>query len=119
MKNNINLNVADCSLEVSMPSELKHGIFAHDKKPNVRDIMSIDGGFMSGYRKVKINNDIGYVMAGGVKFGHKDLSKFVGKYVYVDASRYWAITAIVGYGRSAEYTIMSGIKCGFLSDINK
>lgn len=107
------------ALTDTIPTQLKYGVMAHKERPNLRDITSVDGGFMYGYRKVRIKNGIGYVMAGGVSFGHKDLAQYAGQWVYVNASDYWATTAIIGYGKPSENIAMFGIKCGFLSDINE
>ncbi|WP_445766806.1 hypothetical protein [Rheinheimera sp.] len=100
--------------------QMKYGVFSQAVRPSERDDTAVDGGFMFGWRKVRIADGVGFVKAGGVKFGHKDLAAHVGKWVYVDASDYWATTAVIGYGLASESIMMGGIKCGFLSDlINK
>lgn len=99
---------------MSEEKQIKYGIMAFDSKPNEKDITSIDGGFMYGYRKVHCINNVGYIKAGGVKFGHKELAQYKNKWVYVDASLYWATSAKIGYGKVSQSIIMSGIKCEFL-----
>lgn len=90
---------------------LTTGIVSFDKKPNQKDTNAVDGVFMFGYRKVRQGKDCGFVFAGGVRFGAEALLNHIGKWVYVDASDYWATSAMIGRQQVSATNIVLGVRC--------
>lgn len=101
----------NCKNKTIKHRRLTTGIVSFDKKPNEKDTNAVDGVFMFGYRKVRQGNDCGFVFAGGLRFGDEALLNHIGKWVYVDASDYWATTAMIGRHEVSETEIVMGVRC--------
>lgn len=95
----------------------KAGIYSVGTKPTMRDINASDGMLMYGYRKVRESKGIGYIHAHRMKFGSAELANYKGRWVLVDVSDYWVVTARIGFTvRVAHGYVWMGIKCDVLEE---
>ncbi|MBO0179458.1 hypothetical protein P3687_22690 [Vibrio parahaemolyticus] len=101
----------------------KVGIYSVPDNPREPDITATDGIMMYGYRKVREKNGIGYILAHNMKFGYSELAEHKGRWVFVDVSEYWAVTAIIGWTHPNKHNGIkyTGVHCKVLSesDINQ
>lgn len=87
-------------------------VTVYETRPKFKDKNNPDGTFHRGFRKIRSNGEIGYVLAQGLKFGSKQLSDYVGKWVYVSVDYYWATSANCGRDIFANNNQLLGhIKC--------
>lgn len=95
----------------------KYGIYSAAEKPEMEDDNAADGLLMYGCRKVREKGGVGYIHAHKMKFGCKELAEHKGKWVLVDVSDYWAVTARVGFTLGPEMGYQfTGIKCDVLRE---
>lgn len=81
-------------------------------RPKFKDQNSPDGFFHRGFRKIRGNGDVGYVLAQGLKFGSKELLDHVGKWIYISVDYYWAMSALCGRNIFSDNNELFGdIKC--------
>lgn len=97
-----------------------YGVLSHTHKPPMKDITAVDGILMYGYRKVREKNGIGFIHAHSSKFGCEELANHKGRWVLIDISDYWALSARIGISEPFSEQVKEsglqymGIKCPIL-----
>jgi hypothetical protein len=85
--------------------------FSHKEKPLVKDTNFTDGFFESGYRKVRVKDGIGYILAQGNKYGSKKLAAHKGRWINVLVENYWGDKAFLGRFTESGLNPMIGTNC--------